>query len=144
MRGVFSHTTLHFTMESKRKPLLFENAFKVLFYSNEGTHGPGNKTAGKNLTLATTCNTLPRELRQYDMIRYEVHFPNTEWLIWAVPIPGFTTSEDVKLIMEQEEFNIPQLKIDEINLSDKSYKNVKFMEQVSKMKSLRKQVLMKK
>jgi hypothetical protein len=64
-----------------------------------GSPGVGNKTAGTNLTLATTCNVLPRELRQYDMIRYEVHFPNSEWLVWAVPIPGFTTYEDINRFM---------------------------------------------
>lgn len=50
------------------------------------------KNPGDNVTLSTQCDKLPRPLRQHDILRYEVHFPNLDWLLWGVPIPGFSTA----------------------------------------------------
>lgn len=86
-----------------------------------------------NLTLATTCNVLPRELRQFDMIRYEIHFPNSEWLIWAVPIPGYSTTEDVQELAVDEKFNRPLVMQ---NVDGHEIKGREFIERVKQMKSI--------
>lgn len=46
-----------------------------------------------------TCYSLPRELKAGDMIHYTIIFPNMEWLTYGIPIPGFSTYEDIKRVM---------------------------------------------
>lgn len=93
-------------MVKPKEPHHLENVLKVFSISFLGSPGVGNKTAGTNLTLALTCNTLPRELKKYDMIKYEIHFPN-EWLIYSIPIPGYSTQEDVERFMDNYKLNKP-------------------------------------
>jgi hypothetical protein len=87
-------------MEKLNKRLhLMGNAFKVILVIRKGVPSVGNKTAGTYLTLGMTCYSLPRELKAGDMIHYTIIFPNMEWLTYGIPIPGYSTYEDIKRVM---------------------------------------------
>lgn len=101
--------------QTQQKISLMSKCMQGKFLIMKGTPPVGNRTAGTNLTLAMTCNSLPRDLKMYDLIHYTIIFPNMEWLTYGIPIPGFSTYEDVKKVMTSSQYDAKKIVNDMLN-----------------------------